>query len=204
MNLRVDLILPSEQRSASSLNPRSLIRIGSILIPCALLAWLAYGLAVMALVRNQFNVLEEQWLYVEPQKAEAIRLSQLLNTNRKLNDELMGWKSAHINWHETLAVLPRRVPATMQIQSVSAGQVLQVEANVLARVFTLRIHGRATGARADQDVDELRDGLRREQTLADVVQSVEVGQFAADTSKSAQPEDRVFRLDCVYKPRPFK
>jgi hypothetical protein len=204
VNLRVDLILPSEQRSASSLNLRSLIRIGSILVPCALLAWLAYGLAVLALVKNQFNILEEQWLFVEPQKAEAIRLTQLLNANRKLNDELMGWKSAHINWHESLAVLPRRVPPTMQIQSVSVGQVLQAEAGILARVFALRIQGRATGARADQDVDELRDGLRREHALAEVVQSVEVGQFAADTSRSAKPEDRVFRLDCIYKPRPFK
>lgn len=204
MNLRVDLILPSEQRSASLFNPRVAVRLAGILIPAGLLALLAYGVGHMMLVKGQLAAMEQQWSFVKPRKEEAIRLTQQLNANRAMRDELAGWRATHVDWHRQLAVVHRHVPSSVQLTSLNLSQVLQTTNNVLARVFNLRIQGKAVGARADGDVDALKDGLRTDAALTNVHGRAEITMFAADASRDARPEDRVFQIDCRYEPRLFK
>jgi hypothetical protein len=204
VNLRVDLILPSEQRSASLFNPRVVVRLTGILIPVGLLALLAYGVTHMMFVKGRLAAAEQQWRSAEPRKAQAIKLGDQFNANRAIRDELAGWRATHVDWHRQLASVQRRVPPNVQVTSLGIAQVLQTTNNVLARVFTMRLQGKAVGAGADADVEALREGLRTDPVLTNVHGRVEITMFAADTDRNAKPEDRVFQIDCRYAPRLFK
>ena len=97
MNLRVDFILPSEQRSGSAFSLKTLTRAMSILVPSLLALALAYAVMGVIGAKNELGVLEEKWLHAEPQQATAIKLSKQLHANRRLSKEVAGWKASHID-----------------------------------------------------------------------------------------------------------
>ena len=95
--------------------------------------------------------------------------------------------------------------STIQLRVVSISQVLQlIDDEVPARVFTMKIDGKASGGSADQAVDALEEALKTAATFADVMDSVGVINFAADNTEGAALDDRVFQIECNYLPREFE
>jgi hypothetical protein len=204
MSLRVDLILPSERRSASVINARSLTRLSAVVVPLVLL--LLGGQIFMGMMKKQAELsgLEERWFRDEPRQNRAIELTKTVNRNREIQEELAGWRRSRMNWSDQLAELPKWTPKTIQLQSLTISHVLQlIDDRDRARAFTLRIHGKATGPNADQDFDALQHSLETAALFAESIETVDVVDFDADRSMDAVESDRVFRIRCDYNPVRF-
>jgi hypothetical protein len=205
MNLRVDLILPSEARSASVFTPKLILRIVSFVAPAIILAVTAAAVLRVMDMATKADALERRWLQAEPKQQHAIELAGKLNANKKIRDELEGWRQSQVNWHSQIAALPKMTPRTVQLLDLNADQVLETmeKEQTLARAFTMQIRGRAVGKGSDLAVDEFEQHLRTFADFAPLMENVEVIAFGADTTKGASEDDRLFTIRCKYLPRPF-
>lgn len=207
MNFRVDLILAEEQRSASLLNPKSITRIVSIVVPVAiglLIAKFAFGVITEG---NRAADREQKWKLTEPRSAKAAQVKMALNSNLDMVDEFAGWRETHLNWHEHLAALQQMVPANIQLTSLSIQQSLLSDP-VPSRAFQILIAGRSSGDPNGVRLSQFVADFERVQPLQEAVKKdtakVANGTFTQDPSPQAQKDDRVFRIECSYKERVFK
>ena len=205
MNLRVDLILESEQRSGSIITVKSLVRIVSILVPLVvglLLAWQAYGLVR---IKTELRSTEARWQSVEPLEMKAKKLAQERQANEDQLAQLNGWRKSHMDWHAHLLQLFHSVPENIQLQNLRISQALQVTSNkVPARAFTLELRGKAVGVEAESSVNSYKRMLLEGPAFSNDVTRVEVPLFGADTTAGAGKNDRIFEIRCSYRERLFE
>ena len=205
MNLRVDLILESEQRSGSPVSAKALLRIVCVLLPALLILAVAGAFRNMKQVTDELASLETQWEEVKPKQIEILSLNQEFQANRRAREELAAWQASRIDWHKQMVALMRVVPRDIQLRRLRANHALHlVEEKTPARVFSMSIEGRAFGEQAEQDVQALRRRLQDRPPLADLIDAVEVTKFAQDPSRDAQKNDRTFKIDCQFTPREFE
>jgi len=206
MSLRVDLILESEQRSGSLLSPKSLVRIASVVGPTILVLLVGVFVMQMWQLSSRVTLLEGQWESLGGQKKTAERLREQLLTNRKVLDEIGGWRESHIDWHEQLSGLIEVVPPEIELRKLRIGQKLDVlEKNMPARMFSMTLNGRAVGASAESAVETLKVRLQSSAAFATNVaeDGVSVPSYGADVSVGAGKHDRVFTIVSQYEPRKF-
>jgi hypothetical protein len=205
MNLHVDLILPSEQRSASALNGRALLRLACIAVPSALAAaGFVVFFQVMAL-QSEVASLEGRWEAARPRKERAVELRTKLATQRRMVAEIKSWQNARTEWHRQLDALQALVPAEIQLRVLRITHSFQVvEKKHAARVYDFVCSGRAEGAEAQQNVETLRVALVECEGLAPRMGDVTVTRFAADSSRGAAKTDRVFDLKSRFEPMLFR
>ncbi|MBM4144014.1 MAG: hypothetical protein FJ225_10555 [Lentisphaerae bacterium] len=207
MNLRVDLILESEQRSGSVLSPKSLMRIGSVVGPVALAFLVAAFVFQLWLLGGKLSSLEGQWAALEPRAKKADELRAQLAASRKILGEIEGWRKAHMDWHAELQGLIDIVPENIQLKQMRISQAFEVSAKkVPARAFVAVVDGRAVGDGAEDAVRTLRMRLTSEMPFATNVapDGVSVVAYGADPTPGAGKNDRVFSVQCRYRPREFR
>jgi hypothetical protein len=205
MNFRVDLILAEEQRSASILSPKSIIRIIAIVVPSAIVLLIAKFAFGVYLLGNDAAAAERKWTAAEPRAQKAGQVREALNANLGIVDELTGWKETHINWHEQLAAIQAAVPTNIQLTELSIQQSL-VSSPDPSRRFLLRLAGRSISDATGTRVVELKRAFGENALLKSAVKSAEVvdGSFVNDPSPQAKKDDRLFRIECAYSERVFK
>ena len=205
MNLRVDLILPTEQRSASVINVKSLVRIATIVVPTIL--GLLIALAVMNMIRisSELRNLESQWKEAKPRKEAAAALRKELAGNQDLEKKLTGWTNSRLNWHEQLRGIQKEIPAELQIQlaALTIGSSMVLVDKVPGRAASLTLKGVAFGENTEANVQKLKASLQQSTTLAAHIGAVEVTRFDASKAAGANKLDRFFQIDAPYKPRKF-
>ena len=206
MNLRVDLILPTEQRSASIINVKSLARISMIVVPVILGLVIALAVMNMMRARSDLRDLEAQWKDAEPKKKAAAALRAELAVNLDLEKNLTGWTSSRFNWHEQLRGIQKEIPLELRIQllTLTVNSSMFVVGNTPARGASLTLRGLAFGENTEANVKILKASLLKSSTLSGAVDSVEITQFAANTSAGANKLDRIFQIDVLYKARKFQ
>lgn len=205
MNFRVDLILAEEQRSASILNPKSILRIVAIVVPSAiglLIAKFAFGVFILG---SEVAREEEKWTSLEPKSKRAAQVRDALNANLDIVSELTGWKETHINWHEQLAALQAAVPSNVQLTAFSVQQSLLSDP-APSRSFQLQLAGRSIADPNGTRVVQLESAFAESPPLKSAVKSAKVaaGSFLPDPSPQAAKDDRVFKIECTYTERVFK
>ena len=201
MNLRVDLILESEKRSASLISPRMALRIVTIAGPTIILA--LAGLAVFSIfnLRREVKALEADWQILEPRKNRAIALAERVTVNEEARAELEGWSSCHIDWNAQLSALQTAVPPNIHLSALKISQVLLLADEIdPARVFSMSISGKAVGSTAEADIQTLKDRLVTAPAFTAAVETVRVPEYKADPDNKT---NRLFRIDCDYFPRIF-
>jgi len=207
MNLRVDLILESEQRSGSIFSPKSLLRIVTAVVPAILVILVAFAVLSVMRLKGEESALQARWDIAEPKKQAALKLEQQLAANRRILEELKGWKNSHIDWHAQLVGLQEQIPPRVQLSALTINQSLDViDDKTPARMFAMEIEGRAIGLSAERDVQHLKERLSKTEPFAAamVENGVQVPVYGADPSATANRQDRVFKIRCVYMPREFK
>ena len=102
MNLRVDLILESEQRSASRINLKSLTRIVAIIVPVLIGLVVASVLFGLVKLNNDVKTANNYWEITQPKLERAKALAAQVQDNEAILKELKGWKKSHMVWHEQL------------------------------------------------------------------------------------------------------
>jgi len=206
MNLRVDLILASEQRSGSLLSLKSLLRIATIVGPLVLI--LIIGTAVLKTMKltRKLNDLETQWQCEEPKKKRASELKKEVATNVALKEELEGWSKSHLDWHQQLLGLQRATADDIQLTSLRVSHAIQLvdDEKTPARVFAATMKGTALGEKAELSVRRLERLLAQAPAFSNIMDRVEVSKYGADTRSGASKSDRVFEINCTYETLKFK
>lgn len=200
MNLRVDLILESEQRSGSLLSPKSLIRIAIIVLPLILgivLASAAYKTWQLSAERKQ---LEEQLRNIGNRTQEAKDLQEQVAKNENIVAKLTWWHNSRLDWVKVLVGLQKVVPDTIQLQMLSIPEKIK-KGDAPAREFTMTLQGKAVGTKAKENVKRLAADIKKAPEFKELLESSKVTSFLRDASQKADPNDRIFKIECKFKPR---
>ena len=68
-------------------------------------------------------------------------------------------------------------------------------------VYDVKISGKATGNRAESEVEKLAVQMRTHKAFGGAVEKAKVTMFVQDMSPGAKKTDRLFEIECTYKPR---
>lgn len=198
MNLRIDLILESEQRSASLLDLKALKRMGMIIGPAILILVLVFAILRATQQGRTLANLETKWQTEQPLVAEADKWQTELIKSRDIHNEFEGWRKSRIDWHEQIVKLAEITPAEIQLTGYRMTHALARGRPV--RSFSVTLEGKTSGEDAEETVQNF---LQRLENIPEISR-VQIMDFRADTSPNAQRYDRVFRLECTYSERPIE
>ena len=201
--MHINLILESEQRSASLIPLQAVVRIviGGVGLLAAL-ALVSFYTSYRALQREA-ELTREEWKHTEPKYKAALDLRTDLAVRNDLMKEISGWRDTRLSWSVQLAALRAAVPSMIQLNEITASHDLFVMANnTPARVYELRLAGRVGAAQSESSVSELTDALRQAPFKAWLDSAViPPGRFRQDAQVKT---DRIFEIICKYKPRRFE
>ena len=99
------------------------------------------------------------------------------------------------------------MPRDIQLQKLRISQGLQLVDGAPARMFNMTLNGKAIGQNAAESVMTLQERLESSESFAGVLREAEVpeGTFQAITENGVVHQyDRVFQINCKYKPRKFE
>jgi hypothetical protein len=204
MNLRVDLILESEQRSGSLVTAKGALRIISIVVPVILLGVLAAQLLFLSQLKQELANNQLSFENAQPQQEKAKVLIAEFQTHRDLQNEFAGWNHSRLAWSQQLLGLMSTVPTNIQLQEISSSQTLQLTNDKPARLFVLNLRGKSVGAEAEQSVKHLESELLDAPPFHALTASVEVPVYGASAEPAADRDDRVFQIVCHYAQRVFQ
>jgi hypothetical protein len=208
MSLRVNLITPTEKRSGSRINARTFIHIGEFVVPAIII--FAIGKLALGLIMasSQMQALESRWKLAQPREARAKKLAGTLNYNRKTEAELKNWKQSSIRLNKQLHAVSDSTPATIQLISVILSRELVQEEKKKGKKqkkgipktrFTITIDGKTSDENAMDQIEIFKEKLTHHNFISNIIESVEVTNYEADTSDNAGELDRIFQIECIYK-----
>jgi Tfp pilus assembly protein PilN len=205
MNLRVDLILDAERRSASVVSLKSLLRILCFVGPALvvlLVGWFVWNLYDQ---KNALRRMQDELDSKKPRQEYAAALRGQVNTALDVANEVAGWKQARAQWHENLAALRKTVPPEVQLMSLTVNHEVQPteQTRVPARNYTLVLGGQAFGNAADAALDSFDrnlKGLGVGPTNAPMFTKVDLRGQPVKGSRC----DRKFEVNCAFPPLEFK
>ena len=204
MNLRIDLILDTEQRSGSLLNAKSLTRLVSILVPLLAAGLIAWQLFIVVGLRKQLNDLILDWEIKQPQSEKAITLTKEFESHKSILRELEGWKKSRIAWNDQISQIMKITPENIQLQTLTMHQVLSLYKKTSpARMYALSLAGKATGRTAEKSVRGFEQKLQSSSAFTGVVEKVTVPQYGEDPSADADRDDRIFQIETDYEVQTF-
>ena len=206
MNLRVDLIHETEQRSALPISIAFMVRTLIFTVVAALaLTVIIFG-KQMRDVTEQLHWVNEDLNKIQPQHDQQVALSTNLNRQKIILTELEGWKSARIPFSGQLLAIQELAPPSIQLTELRIERVVLTVDKKAVRVFKLLIKGRASSARADAEVDKFRQNLTKHPAFQPYLQEIIIppGSFRQDPDPKATKTDRIFEIVCKYKPLKFE
>ena len=204
MNINVNLIRPSEQRSASLVSLKSLGLMAAILLPLILALFIGWTYMGYLEVRSALKPLEQEQEKSERQKNEALALIKLLRTQKALCDEVVGFHDSRVPWHVVLDNMIPLVPETMQWVDLKMRMEMQIDKDgQVLREHLLMLSGRCKGPNADEQVESFRRGWVSGSVMTQWVAKAEVAAFREDDAPEAAKEDRKFQIDIKFRPGRF-
>lgn len=201
MNLRIDLILESEQRSASLLDLKMIKRIGMIAGPAILALALIFGLLKATQQGRTLKRLEKQWAIDQPRVQEAAKWQEQMIKNRDRLTEIQGWKKSRIDWHKQLVAFAEITPENIQY---TVFRLNHSTTRKPGRAYSLRLEGLAVGEKAEDNVQNLVEEIEKGPFFKSFIKELVIADFRADPSPDAQKHDRRFSFDIIYSERPLE
>lgn len=207
MNLRVDLILESEQRSGSPVNVKSVTRVATFIVPAIIAFIVIVGLLNLRAVSSTVKNRDKEWKQKSTQQEDAIELRAAVESNQAMWDEIETWQSSRTDVALLLAALQREVPDSVQMVDLKFSDVFVFEEAIgVVRRFKLTLNGLADGFKAKDAVEKLTRNLQTAPDFTNMIESASVppGAFAADRTPGAPKSRRVFRIECTFYQKPFE
>ena len=201
--MHVNLIYDTELRSTSPVSLSLAIKLaaGSIiflLLLGAFSVWTAFYT-----LQTDVAKAREEWRRTEPRHQAAIKLRTDLAVQNAILKQIVGWRHTCMDWGEQLDRLQAVVPAEVQLTDLRLSQVILITSNnVPARVYELRLTGRAGSAGSEENISQLKQSLANA-PFDRVIESVTIppGSFRQDP---AAKTSRVFELVGKYGARRFE
>ena len=205
MNLQVDLILPTEQRSASAFNLQAVIRVMTIVGPAILLLLIALLVLGFMQINGEVKLLETQWAAVEKKKSAADALRNQVSENRDILADLTGLRNTDVEISKALIRLLQVIPANIQMAELSVTDTFELkDEKIPERRFRLIMAGSAIGKNADAEVAELKRRLVQAPGFERDMERSEVTEYGVDTREGAGRDDRAFRIDSLFNEKVFE
>ncbi len=204
MSVFTNFIHATEMRTASRVSVKLMVAIPSVFIPLVLLLMIALAALTYADRRRTLEALETQWQQAQRGQQAVNQILQQLNTVRAWHSDVSGWGRARGEWGLFLSRLQQEVPAEMQLRvlEMRSTPTFSPEQQMLHH-YTVRLTGRCIGPDAEPRVESFSAAMTNTPVLGRLVQSAEVTSFVEDTSEGATPDDRVFQIELVMKPRSY-
>jgi Tfp pilus assembly protein PilN len=204
VNLQVNLIRPQELRSASLVSPKSMAVIGSIVVPLALVLWLAWVFMGNLELKSELESMEQEKAGVMPQQKAARELKKRADAQAALYNEVMGWSRSRMEWSGLIDSIRARVPAQMQWQSLQMRQGFELDGKGNPfRACQILLSGRCAGPDADVHVEAMRRAWAVDPSASNRVTSADVTSYREDSSPTAGPDDRIFQIEVRFAPGRF-
>lgn len=204
MNLRVDLIMESEQRSANVLNVKSLIRISILAVPAIIIGTILVSSINVMHTKIRLKNLTDKWEIAEKRQAEARGMNNDKALRNNIKTEILGWKNTHIDWHTQLLALQRMASLNMQFTRLNISQKIElINKKNPGRFFILDLKGIAVGADAETNVQSFIANIREMEVFSTEMDDVIINNFGESSEKGASKHDREFSIQCVYKQKEF-
>jgi Tfp pilus assembly protein PilN len=207
MTLRVNLILESEQRSASFIQPRTALRIGGGVLTAIPVVAVGVFLLSYRAQRLELQNMQAEWRRLEPRFAASLKLKEELALQTEIRNELEACRRTRIAWADHLGALRDAVPASVQLTEMRVThQMIVTTGGVPARVYEINLAGKTGGTHPESNVREFQNALATGPAFESMVESVQVppNSFKQDPDRKATRNDRVFELVCKYRLRSFR
>lgn len=201
MNLRVDLILPAEQRSGSRITLAGLGRVASVTVPLILLVLASSAAMRSRALHRDLDRVSAEWQQTEPRFKAALHLKEEILRRRAVLNEIEAWRKARVTWHQQLSAMQEIVPAEIQLTELKIDDMIQTVSNKPVRVFKLQLRGRTGGPESEQHVSRLRSALADDPRFNGAIAAADIppGSFVQDPSPTAAKSDRLFQIVCKYR-----
>lgn len=203
MNLRVDLILETEQRSASVVNIKGVIRIVSIVVPVILIVCIAMVVSTMMRINSELKTREAEMAIAGPKKDAAIKYREELSKNKQTLQELEGWRQTRIEWADQLAKIQNIIPTEIQLTSLKILNAVETVEGVPARTSNMLIKGKALGSQANANVEMLGD-IEKNQAFTNSMKEARVADYKRNEDPAANEGEMLFLIEVTYQPKKFK
>ncbi|OGV68424.1 MAG: hypothetical protein A2283_19390 [Lentisphaerae bacterium RIFOXYA12_FULL_48_11] len=203
MNLRVDLILETEQRSASVVNLKGIVRIISIVVPVILIVCIALVASTMMRINSELKNREGEMAIAGPKKDAAIKYREELGKNKQTLEELEGWCLSRIDWANQLAKIQTFIPTEIQLTSLKLMHSIETIDGTPARTVNMAMKGKALGSQANANVEMLGD-IEKNTAFTNVMKEAKVADYRKNEDPSANEGEMLFVIEAIYQPKKFK
>lgn len=189
-DLHIDLILPTERRSAS---PISLKLIGRIVVVVVVVLAVGTMVAGVQKVKSDLARIEAELAPAKASQAKADALIKKLGDFTAMQEEVKSWSVGRVDWPGRLKAIREIVPADIQLNVLGVNDRI----GTAAWVGDMEVRGRGEGEDPKKDVDDLVNGFKK---CTNFVESAKVMDFKADPDR---PKHRLFSAVVTLKPQYF-
>lgn len=201
MNLRVDLILPDEKRTASVINVKGVIRILMIVVPAIIVVILGVSFMELVSLRSKRTNLEDNWNEKKPRKEAAAKLRGELAENSSLSSEVQASAKSRRSVYKQIVALQRLVPEDVQIRRLTITCANATLDNLPARNYTLSFDVLYTGSNGEVDIQTFKRKIEESPQLKDEIGKVSITDFRASNLPGAEKSHRLCGMSYTYRPR---
>ena len=180
MNLQINLIYPWEQRSASPINTKSVVRMASIIVPLILVVIVGFGVLSSMMLKNNLKDSEAVWAQYEPRQNEITELRVRIDTLKSVLAELERYEGARLDWSSYLNAIVELAPESMQITSIDmqSNQAQDEEdEKVPLQKYSLKIMGDTYGQAANADLEKFKNQVKDAEPFKGAVSESDITQY---------------------------
>ncbi len=204
MNLSINLIQPSEVRSASLVTAKTYILVSTIVVLLGSLMLIGQAWLSNSSQQAQLQFLEDQWQDASRRQREAQALEREVRELRSIHAAVSGWSYAQIQWPDFLDLLRDHIPSNIQLRTFQLRSEPDTPAGGgMRQTAQLTLGGFAAGPDAENTVEYLRSALDGTPPFDTWTDRARVSSFREDPAAGPDSEDRIFQLDIRFIPRSF-
>ena len=217
MSVRVNLLQPDERRLYSAVGRGFMVKLAAGAAGALTLLFAVLFLSNMRTVVGGLSSARSQWQDIEAAYDKAVLVKQDLDQHILLDRELQGWSDSRVKWLGPLHELQDLVPDNVQLTSLRVSSQIVVEKaerkpgvegagkekppDKVARVFDVRLDGKAYGARADEVVTRFVDDLRRAPSMEPWLSTLGLQGLQRAAHSTAADDEWIFRIEAKSTPR---
>ncbi|HPF99893.1 MAG TPA: hypothetical protein PLE77_07480 [Kiritimatiellia bacterium] len=225
MTIRVNLLQPHEYRRQGAVSGTFILRVSIGTALAFLTLFSVLGFVWYEIAQRDLAAAREIWRIREPMYNQIMAMKQDLAVEKKLQQELDGWKTWRLAWTPLLLEFQKIVPPTMQIKrlnmrgdmelarkggATSSGEMDTAAAAKVTFIPTIKYNmifdGKASGAEAETTVVQFVRTIGRAAGYESILDpaSVKLRSMQRDTSEAGEQPDRVFSIEATTMARSLK
>jgi len=198
MNLHINLLLKSEERSASRISRKFILKVSAVFAGLLLAALVGIVLIGARSAKQSLLFAQQEKKQLEGAFRTIEELRQELTSLQELTNAISSWAQTRPDWPALLCGVQSIVPPNIQLTRLTASESITLVDNAPTRIVTLYLQGKAAGEHSETDVQELEKSLKEKPPFSEIMEFARVKQFEAVKSEGRE-NMRVFDIECRFK-----